>query len=205
VSSKDGVPLTEPQIAAFKEQWAAQQQGVGNAHRTMFLTGAFNYTPMGTTANDAQWIESRRFQIEEICRFFRVSPIKVFEQLGSQSYASVEQAHIAHDQDTDLHWHERFCQSANKALLTPKERASGLCVSLDNRSILRGTAGERMSYYSAGIQAGLLTRNECREMEGFDKSDDPLANQLTPAANLFEAIKPGPDGPKVDGTPKNNP
>jgi phage portal protein BeeE len=114
-----------------------------------------------------------------------VSPTKVFASDGSQSYASVEQAHIAHDQDTDAQWHERFVQSANKALLTPKEREQGLRVMIDNRAALRGTAVDRMTYYTAGIAAGIITRNEAREMEGYDRHDDPAADALTPAANLF--------------------
>ncbi|VWX51769.1 phage portal protein [Novosphingobium sp. 9U] len=183
-------PLTPEQSANLKAMWTAQATGVGNAHRTILLPAGITYEPMGSTANDAQWIEARRLQIEEICRFFRVSPTKVFQSLGSQSYASVEQAHIAHDQDTDAHWQARFMQSANKALLTDREKASGLTISIDNRDFLRGTAKERMEYYQLGIASGIITRNEAREMEGFDRSDDASADTLTPAANLFGNIGP---------------
>jgi HK97 family phage portal protein len=186
-----GVALTADQVAEIKAMWKAQASGLGNAHKTILMTAGVEFTPMASNANDAQWIESRRFQIEEICRFFRVSPTKVFQSLGSQSYASVEQAHIAHDQDTDAHWHERFVQSANKALLTDKDRRAGLAISLDNRSFLRGTANERMTYYTAGIAAGIITRNEARELEGFDRSDDPQADVLSPAANLFGPSQSG--------------
>lgn len=189
VSPKDGV-LTTDQAAAIRAQWSAQYQGVNNAHKTVLLTAPLNVQMLASNADEAQWTESRRFQIEEICRYFRVSPVKVFQQLGSQSYASVEQAHIAHDQDTDAHWHERYVQSANKSLLTQAERRRGYTVGIDNRSILRGTAGERMAYYTAGIAAGIITRNEAREMEGFDPSEDPSADQLTPAQNVFGS---GPD------------
>ncbi|MET0373692.1 MAG: phage portal protein, partial [Rhizorhabdus sp.] len=186
-----GAPLTPEQVAELKAMWSAQATGVGNAHKTILLTAPVDYTPLASNANDAQWIESRRFQIEEVCRFFRVSPTKAFQQIGSQSYASVEQSHLAHDQDTDAHWHTRFVQSANKALLTDKERASGLTISIDNRDFLRGTAKERMEYYKMGIEVGMFTRNEAREMEGFGSSDDPSADVLTPAVNLF-----GPDKAK---------
>ncbi|WP_313392777.1 phage portal protein [Sphingobium yanoikuyae] len=179
---------TQDQIDMVRQAWAAQYSGAGSAHKTALLPGDIEYKPLASTANEAQFIESRRFQIEEACRYFRVSPTKVFQSLGSQSYASVEQAHIAHDQDTDAHWHTRFMQSATVNLLSDAERAAGYIITLDNRDFLRGTAVERMSYYTAGIAAGIFTRNEAREMEGFDRSDDPSADQLTPAANLF-----GPD------------
>lgn len=180
-----GSTTTQEKINDIRTMWAAQYSGANNSHRTAFLTGDVNYTPLSSTANDAQAIEARRFQVEEICRYFRVSPTKVFHMIGSQSYASVEQSHIAHDQDTDAHWHQRFCQSANKALLTDKDRRNGLSITIDNRDFLRGTAVERMTYYTAGIGAGIFSRNEAREMEGFDRSDDPEADKLTPAANLF--------------------
>lgn len=184
VTPKSGT-WTAEQVSQIKTMWDAQNNGVDNAHKTMLLTSELQYTPMSTTANDAQWVESRRFQIEEICRYFRVSPTKIFSQVGSQSYASVEQAHIAHDQDTDAQWIERFVQSANKSLLTLADRRAGIEISIDNRAALRGTATERMTYYQNGIAAGIFTRNEAREMEGFDRSNDPSADLLTPAANLF--------------------
>jgi HK97 family phage portal protein len=177
--------VSPEQLEAIRTAWNGRGRGLANAHSTAFLPADVSYTPLASTANDAQWIETRRFQIEDVCRYFRVSPTKVFQALGSQSYASVEQAHIAHDQDTDALWHERFVQAANKQLLTKAERASGLRITLDNRAALRGTAVERMTYYQLGISNGVFTRNEVREMEGFDRIDDASADTLTPAANLF--------------------
>ncbi|KQO50555.1 hypothetical protein ASF14_10695 [Sphingomonas sp. Leaf257] len=188
LSPSNGTVLNPDQVRELTEFWYSQAKGVGNAHKTILLPAGVEFNPLASTANDAQWIEARRYQIEEVCRFFRVSPTKVFQSLGSQSYASVEQAHIAHDQDTDAHWQARYMQSAEKALLTDAERAAGLRITIDNRDFLRGTAKERMEYYKNGIASGIFTRNEAREMEGFDRSDDPTADLLTPAVNLF-----GPD------------
>jgi HK97 family phage portal protein len=189
--------LTPEQRADLKRSWEQQYSGTGNAHKTALLTGDFQYHPLGSTANEAQFIEARKFQIEEICRFFRVSPTKLFHNAGSQSYASVEQAHIAHDADTDAHWHTRFVQSANKTLLTQKERAQGYQIILDNRDFLRGTAVERMQYYQIGRAIGVLSANEIREMEGFERSADPAADQLAPAANLFGGNDGGADRPSA--------
>ncbi|ATI54163.1 phage portal protein [Sphingomonas melonis] len=189
---------TETQLAQIKAAWNASR-GAANAHKTVAMNAPISFTPMANNASDSQWIEARRFQIEEICRYFRVSPTKVFHTMGSQSYASVEQAHIAHDQDTDAHWHERFVQSANKALLTPAERKQGYRVMIDNRAALRGTAKERMEYYQLGLLNGILTPNEVRELEGFDRSSDPAADQLRPAANLYgDQPKDEPDADEGD-------
>lgn len=199
VSPKDGASLTEAQANSVREQWNAQYTGVNNAHKTVLLTAPLNVQMLASSADEAQWTESRRFQIEEICRYFRVSPIKIFQQTAGHSYASVEQAHIAHDQDTDAHWQQRFVQSANKHLLNEAERRQGYSICIDDRSILRGTASERMKYYADGIAAGIMTRNEARDLEGFDRSTDPQADMLTPAQNLFgaqQALPPSQDTPE---------
>lgn len=177
--------ISEAEWQRLKGSFEAQNTGSGKRGRTAFFPSAVKYTPLSATATDAQWIESRRYQIEEVCRFFRVSPTKVFHTLGSQSYASVEQAHIAHDQDTDAHWHARFAQSATNALLSDTDRRAGFSVVIDNRDALRGTAMERATYYNAGLTGGWLTKNEVREAEGYAKSNDPEADKLTPAVNLF--------------------
>jgi HK97 family phage portal protein len=193
IISPDG-QLDQTAFDRLKESFAEKQTATGRKGSTAFFPTGIKYTPVSATATDAQWLETRRYQVEEICRYFRVSPAKVFSTLGSQSYASVEQAHIAHDADTDAHWHERFAQSATKSLLTVEERRKGFAVVIDNRAALRGTAMERATYYNAGITGGWMTRNEAREAEGYDRSLDPDADKLTPAANLF--------GPKTDGSQK---
>lgn len=177
-------PVDQDQLAALREAWQ-RRNGPGKRGGVAFLPANLRYQALSATATDSQWLETRRNQVEEICRFFRVSPTKVFHSAGSQSYASVEQAHIAHDQDTDAHWHARFCQSATIALLSEEDRRAGYQIVIDNRDYLRGTANERATYYNAGITGGWMTRNEAREAEGYARSTDPTADQLTPAANVF--------------------
>ncbi|WP_294196519.1 phage portal protein [uncultured Sphingomonas sp.] len=196
IISPDG-QLDQEGFKRLKESFADQHTSNGKKGRTAFFPTAIKYQQLSATATDSQWLEMRRFQIEEICRYFRVSPIKVFSALGSQSYASVEQGHIAHDADTDAHWHDRYEQSATKALLTPKDRREGYTIVLDNRAALRGTAKERAEYYNLGVTGGWLTVNEVREAENFDRSNDPEHDKLRPAANLFGGTS------KPSGTPSN--
>lgn len=184
ILSVDG-NATDAQLKQLRESFTARQTGEGKRGRTAVFPTSVKYQALSMPATDAQWIAARQHQIEEVCRYFRVSPTKVFHTLGSQSYSSVEQAHIAHDQDTDAHWHARFAQSATRALLSPAERRSGYSIVIDNRDYLRGTANERATYYASGISAGWLTKNEAREAEGYARSSDPDADKLTPAVNLF--------------------
>lgn len=176
--------LTSDQKKELKASWQDQHGGVGNAHKTALLEAGVKWQAISSNANDAQWVESRKFQIEELCRAFRVQPIMVMSQ-GSTSYNSVEQLMLAHIQNTLMPWYERIEQSARKALLTPEEKKAGYYFKLDSRALLEASTADRLAYFNAGRTGGWLTVNEIRELEDRERSDDPKANELTPAANLF--------------------
>lgn len=176
--------LTADQKAALKKSWQDQYGGVGNAHKTALVEGGITFQSISSSANDAQWIESRKFQIEELCRAFRVQPIMVMQQ-GATSYNSVEQLMLAHLQNTLMPWYERIEQSARKALLTKEEKKAGYYVKLDSRALMEASTADRLAYYSAMRANGAMTINEVREKEDLPRSDDPVADTLMPAANLF--------------------
>ena len=177
-------PLTPQQRADIKAMWEVQYRGVNNAHKTALLPFDLDFNVISGTAEEAQLIETRRFLIEEICRFFRVLPIMVM-QSGATSYASVEQLFQAHLTHTLMPWYSRLEQSAEVSLLTPEERDAGYTVRLNGNALLRGSSSERSAYYNTMITLGVMTVNEVRAKEDLDRSDDPAADQLRGAANLF--------------------
>ena len=181
--------LSAEQRTMLQTAWNAEQAGISNAHRTAVLGNGLSFQTMQTNANEAQFIETRRYQIEEICRIMGVDPVMIGQSVGSASYASVEQKFLAHYTYTLAPLYERFTQSAEVSLLTDAEQKAGYRVYMDARSITLGTANDRATYYGAMRQNGLMTINECREHAGLDRSTDPLADRLTPSANLF-----GPSG-----------
>jgi len=187
--------LTPDQKAALKKAWQDQYSGVGNAHKTALVEGGITFQSIASTANEAQWVESRKFQIEELCRAFRVLPIMVM-QSGATSYNSVEQLLLAHLTHTLMPWYERIEQSARKALLTKEEKKAGYYIKLDSRALMEASTTDRMAYYNAGRTQGWLTTNEIREKEDLPRSDDPMADKLMPAANLF--------GQQADDTSETN-
>lgn len=176
--------LTKDQRDELRRAWQEQQGGLRNAHGTAVLGGGMKFQSISSSANDAQWTESRRFQIEEICRAFRVQPIMVMQQ-GATSYASVEQLMLAHLQNCLLPWYERIEQSARKALLTNADKQAGYYVKLDGRALLEASNTDRLAYYNAGRTQGWLTINDVRDKEDLKRFDDPLADKPMPAANLF--------------------
>lgn len=152
------------------------------------MTGGMKFTQMQANANEAQFIEARRLQVEEICRVMRVDPVMIYQSIGSASYASIEQKHLAHLTHTLKPTFARFEQSAEVNLLTREELAAGYRVNLDDRNLGLATANERATYYAQMRQNGLMTINECRDHEGLERSTDPLADKLQPSANLFGVI-----------------
>jgi hypothetical protein len=192
-------PLTQEQRNEIKTLWAAQYQGTGNAHKTVMLPFDLEFTPVTTTADEAQWTERRRFLIKEVCRFFRVLPIMVMEGEDSTSYNSVEQLFLAHLTHTLMPWYERFEQSAEIALLTRDELLAGYTIKLNANALLRASHSERAKYYQTMRTIGAMTANEVRAKEDMPRSDDPAADQLAPAANVF-----GGDDKAPSRTSQNN-
>ena len=182
ITAPDG--MTKEQKDDFVQRWSANYSGVKNAHKTPLLAAGMDMKSVGSTANEAQWTESRKYQTEEICRFFNIRPNMVM-QTGATSYASVEQEFIAHHKHTLGPLHTSFEQSAAKALLTLAERKAGYRIKLNSNSLLRGSTQERVAYYNSGTEHGWLTANEVRALEDLPRSDDPSADTLKPAANLF--------------------
>ncbi|WP_162237254.1 phage portal protein [Sphingomonas sp. Leaf242] len=184
--------LSPEQQKQLSDSWNAQQSGLANAHRTAVMSGGLKFEPVQTNANEAQFIESRRYQTEEICRIMRVNPLMVMQAADSSSYASVEQMFLAHQTHTLNPWYARFEQSAEAALLTNDDIKKGYRVFLDSREMTRGNATDQATYLAHMKQNGFMTTNEGRDFVGLDRFTDPDSDKPMPAANLY--------GPK-SGTP----
>lgn len=188
---------TSAQLDAAASAWNAKYSGLDNAHRTAFIgADAATFTPLASSANDAQWTDSRRYQVEEICRAFGIRPSMVM-QTGATSYASVEQEFLAHVKFSLAPWHTMFEQSAAKALLTPAERKAGYRIKLNTESLLRGSVAERMAKISTLMDRGVMSVNEARALEDMPRLDDPSFDVPRAAQNI--AGKPA-DEPTTDPT-----
>ncbi len=198
-----GQPLTPDQRKQIIDLWQQQHRGADNAHKTVMLPYDLDFTVVSGTADEAQWIENRKFLIEEICRFFRVLPIMVM-QSGATSYASVEQLFLAHLTHTLMPWYERFEQSAENALLTPEEVEAGYRIKLNANALLRGSTAERTAYYNAMVTLGIMSANDVRAKEDMPLSSDPEADKLRGAANLFGSQPAAPAAPATQPTEQND-
>ncbi|WP_313670461.1 phage portal protein [Sandarakinorhabdus sp.] len=179
----EGNPSPEV-VDAIRKQWTAVHQGEGNRLKTALLAGGVKFQPHDIKADEAQYIETRKFLVPEICRFFRVMPIMVGHQDGTAAYASIEQMFLAHRTLTMGPWFERFEQSAELALLSERERDE-YEIELVQHSLAGTTAKERAETLAIMRQNGAATGNDMREALDMPRGTEAILNEYTPAANLF--------------------
>lgn len=165
--------------------------------KPLILDDDARYTPLSMSAIDQQLIESRRLQIEEICRAFGVMPIMVGHTDKTATYASAEQMFLAHVVHTLSPWYQRLEQSADVNLLTEDEIRDGYYTKFTPNALMRGAAKDRGEFYAkalgAGGTKGWATQNEVRAWEEMDRLDDPEADQLPQPPN--SAASEGEEAP----------
>jgi HK97 family phage portal protein len=210
VFGKGGVPpgilttagtLTEENRKGLEESWA-KAYGGENSGRVPLLTNGLSFTPIGRSAGDVQLTDTRRYQVEDVCRAFGVFPHMIGAGQQAQTYASAEAFFSAHVVHTLQPWIVRIEQTLDQALLSDQDRAEGYYIKHKVAGLLRGNARDRAAYYGAGIKDGWMTRNEVRaleELNPLDGLDEPLQPlNMAPAGEA----PPEPDPPSADRAPR---
>ena len=179
--------LNEAQYSALKK-WIEREFGGASAGAPMILDRNAKWQPTTMSGVDAQHLETRRHQIQETCRFFRVMPIMVGHDDKANTYGSAEQMFIAHLVHTLSPWYERIEQSADCQLLNDADLDAGFYTLLDGAGMLRGALKDTAEYIAKLTERGVMTRNEGRaliDLNPLDGLDEPLtpANLITSAEN----------------------
>lgn len=178
----------------LRETWQ-QKFGLGGEGGIAILDGNAKFQSMVMTSVDAQYIETRRLQIEEIARVFRVQPIMLMQADKAATFASAEQMFRNHVIHTLGPWVERFEQAANRDILG---NVDGLRVDLDERNLLRGDFKDQAEYYAKALGAGgtpaWMTQNEVRSEVGRNPIDEEWANTLSRGAMNPQAEKEASNG-----------
>jgi len=152
--------------ARIRESWNAVYQGSGNAHRIAVLEEGMKFQPIGIPPEQAQFLETRKFQTEEICRIFRVPPHLV-ANLDKATFSNIEHQSISFVVHTIRPWLVRLEQGMNKALLSQSEKGRYF-VGFVVDGLLRGDYASRMQGYAIGIQNGFLSPNDVRTLENMN-------------------------------------
>ena len=157
--------IKDPQ--RVRESWQSTYGGSGNSHRIAVLEEGMKYTPIGISPEQAQFLETRKFQINEIARIFRVPPHMVGD-LEKSSFSNIEQQSLEFVKYTLDPWVIRWEQSLMRALLTQDEKKLYFAkFNLDG--LLRGDYQSRMNGYAIGRQNGWMSANDIRELENLDR------------------------------------
>ena len=150
-----------------RESWNATFGGSHNANKVAVLEEGMKYTPISISPEQAQFLETRKFQINEIARIFRVPPHMVGD-LEKSSFSNIEQQSLEFVKYTLEPWLVRWEQSMVRSLLSPSEKKEYF-IKFNVDGLLRGDYASRMSGYATARQNGWMSANDIRELENLDR------------------------------------
>jgi HK97 family phage portal protein len=200
--------LDQVTIESMRRQWEEVHKGSRKANKTAILGGGLKWTPMTMPMTDAQFLESRRFQILEISRWFRVPP-HMLGELERATHTNVEQMAIDFVGNCLLPWVRRFESECNLKLLGRNQRAFQR-VRFNMSGLLRGDLKSRYEAYAIGRQNGWLSANDVRRLEDMNPipggDDYHVQTNLAPMELLRDKVeaeiekieKPVPNSPPAD-------
>ena len=223
--SPEGRTLSPEQVDRLRTQVQETYAGLQNAMKVIVSSGQMKYTPFTMTGVDSQHLETRKHQIEEICRVLGVFPIMV-GHAGDQSptFASAEAFFDAHVRYTLQRWVKAMQSAIMTQLLTKEERREGYFVRIDTSELTRGSLEARTRYYQAALgtnsNPGWLTPNEVREDDGWNPVEESTLDEVWQPATMSPASQQDqqegdPDAPDTgaedttdsssgDGEPEDN-
>ena len=160
-------PGTIKDPSKVRESWQQTFGGSANSNKIAVLEEGMKYTPISISPEQAQFLETRKFQINEIARIFRVPPHMVGD-LEKSSFSNIEQQSLEFVKYTLDPWVIRWEQSIQRRLLTPDEKKTYF-VKFNVEGLLRGDYASRMNGYATARQNGWMSANDIRELENLDR------------------------------------
>lgn len=169
--------LTDAAYNRIRKDFEERHQGLGNAHRPMILEMGLDWKQMGLNAEDSQFLETRKFQLEEICRLFRV-PMHMVQNTDRATFNNIESLGIGFINYSLVPYLTRIEQRINIGLV--KENKQGKFYAKFNAgALLRGDMKSRFESYATAINWGMYSPNDCLELE--DRNPRPGGDvYLTP-------------------------
>lgn len=156
--------ITDETAARIRDYSNDRFKGAHNAGQFMVLSGGLSFQPFQISPEDAELLESRRFGVEEICRLFQVPPPLV-QDYAHNTFTNSEQASTWFAQFSLMPWVRKIEAAFDRALFPA---GSGFEVELGMSSLMRADPESRWQSHKIAVEAGILTANEVREIEGFE-------------------------------------
>lgn len=171
---KASAPLTDAQKTQIAQSWEKSISKTSSGGVAILPQG-LDFQSISVSPEDAQLLESKQYDVIQICRFFNVSPLKVFDY-SHMSYSSLEQVSLSYLQDSVLPYTQLIEDEFNKKLFKPSE-VGDLYVDFDFTQMLTTDKKTEAEYYRTLITNGLATVNEAREKLGFTPLEGDEYNQ----------------------------
>lgn len=169
-------PGTLKDPSKVRDSWSQTFGGSANSHKVAVLEEGMKYTPISIFPNEAQFLETRKFQIDEIARIFRVPPHMVGD-LEKSSFSNIEQQSLEFVKYTLDPWVSRWEQNMTRSLLTAEEKQNYF-IKFNVDGLLRGDYQSRMNGYATARQNGWMSANDIRELENLDRIPAELGGDL---------------------------
>lgn len=162
-------PGTIKDPSRVRESWQQTFGGAKNGNKVAVLEEGMKYTPISVSPEQAQFLETRKFQLNEIARIFRIPPHMIGD-LEKSSFSNIEQQSLEFVKYTLDPWVIRWEQAITKTLLSAREKQQ-LFVKFNVEGLLRGDYQSRMEGYAVARQNGWMSANDIRELENLDRID----------------------------------
>jgi HK97 family phage portal protein len=186
-----GGVLQHPQVLgpeaekSLRESIQGMHQGVERSHKFLVLEEGMTYQRLGIPPNDAQFLETRKFQIAEIARWFQIPPHKLGD-LERATFSNIEEQNLDYYTATLRKWLVRWEQEINRKLISPLERNIQFAEHMID-GLLRGDISRRYSAYATGRQWGWLSVDDIRERENMNPLDDGSGKSYLVPSNMMPA------------------
>lgn len=197
--------LNQTDIDLLREMWTSVYAGPENIAKPAVLANGLKWESMRMTGVDAEHLDTRKLQIEEVARLLGVFPI-MLGHAGDQTptFASADAFLEAHVRYTLQPWIRAVISAIEVQLLTREERRDGYHCRIDASELLRGSLKDRTEYYKAALgtnsSPGWLRPNEIREDDGWNPDGDPAMDQVWQPATMAPVNQPQPGAAQPPAT-----
>lgn len=169
-------PGTIKDPSRVRESWQSTFGGSANSNKVAVLEEGMKYTPISISPEQAQFLETRKFQIDEIARIFRIPPHMVGD-LEKSSFSNIEQQSLEFVKYTLDPWVARWEQAMVRSLLNAEDKKRYF-IKFNVDGLLRGDYQSRMNGYAIGRQNGWMSANDIRELENLDRISEEEGGDL---------------------------
>jgi HK97 family phage portal protein len=170
----------------LRKEFEQVYRGSSNAFKMAVFEEDLEWKPFSVSPEAAQVIQTRKHEVREVARWFRVKPHKIGD-LDDATYANIENESIDHVGDTILPWAVRFEQEADRKLFTRAQQNAGMFTKLNIDSLMRGDFEGRMKGYKIGREIGVMSINDVRSKEDMNKIEGPAGDVYMVPMNFQNA------------------